>query len=242
MYPPTGESTPPYPLLRGGAPVSAPASVGPGRCPLGTRTPLAPPKGPLTHGLPQRGSHKQYPPSLTPSNPASSGHLPQRGRLSPSLREVSRPRRDGGSLPQNSAGRSPEKFSCQARLRFQNSGMKWRNFPCPHEPSLTTFELTTSYPRSRSANSAKNPLGVFQTPILLRKTVVLAAYSHPPPKFRNALCGGFFLVPTSQVSLTLNLLGQKPLPGFLHAQIAPQEKSCYTRKSKAPRGLGGVKA
>ena len=33
-----------------------------------------------------------------------------------------RPRRDGGSLPQNSAGRSPEKFSCQARLRFQNSG------------------------------------------------------------------------------------------------------------------------
>ena len=29
--------------LRGGAPVSAAASVGPGRCPLGTRTPLAPP-------------------------------------------------------------------------------------------------------------------------------------------------------------------------------------------------------
>ena len=56
-----------------------------------------------------------------------------------------------------------------------------------------TLKLTTSYPRLRSANSAKNPLGVFQTPILLRKTVVLAAYSHPPPKFRNALCGGIFL-------------------------------------------------
>ena len=39
-----------------------------------------------------------------------------------------------------------------------------------------TLKLTTSYPRSRSANSAKNPLGVFQTPILLRKTVVLAVY------------------------------------------------------------------
>ena len=130
----------------------------------------------------------------TPSGPASPGHLPQRGRLPPSLREVSRPRRDGGSLPQNSAGRSPEKFSCQARLRFQNSGMKWRNFPCPHEPSLTTFKLTTSYPRLRSANSAKNPLGVFQTPILPRKTVVLAAYSHPSfkiperPLWRNFPC------------------------------------------------------
>ena len=42
--PPTGESTPPYPLLRGGAPVSAAASVGPGRCPPGTRPPLAPPR------------------------------------------------------------------------------------------------------------------------------------------------------------------------------------------------------
>ena len=139
-----------------------------------------------------------------------------------------RPWRDGGSLPQNSAGRSPEKFSCQARLRFQNSGMKWRNFPCPHEPSLTTFKLTTSYPRSRSANSAKNPLGVFQAPKGFLRLIPIR-----PSKFRNALCGGIFLVPTSQVSLTLNLLGQKPLPGFLHAQIAPQEKSCYTRKSKA---------
>ena len=56
LYPPTGESTPPYPLLQGGASVSAAASVGPKRCPLGTRTPLAPPrKGPLSSGLPQKG-------------------------------------------------------------------------------------------------------------------------------------------------------------------------------------------
>ena len=60
LYPSTGERShlpvrsalgkrhwrltpPPRPLLRGGAPVSAPALVGPKRCPLGTRTPLAPP-------------------------------------------------------------------------------------------------------------------------------------------------------------------------------------------------------
>ena len=39
----TGELRPLATPLRGGAPVSAPASVGPGRCPPGTRTPLAPP-------------------------------------------------------------------------------------------------------------------------------------------------------------------------------------------------------
>ena len=44
--------------LRGGASVSAPASVGPGRCPLGTRTPLAPPKGMLSPGWLQRGVSK----------------------------------------------------------------------------------------------------------------------------------------------------------------------------------------
>ncbi len=115
MYPPTGERShlpvrsalgkrhwrltpPPCPLLRGGAPVSAPALVGPKRCPLGTRTPLAPPrKGPLNLGLWYRGFQKVYLPALTPSGPALPGHLPLRGRQPPSLREVSRLRRDGRS-------------------------------------------------------------------------------------------------------------------------------------------------
>ena len=69
------------------------------------------------------------------------------------------------------------------------AGKAQRDFPCPHESSCTSCNLLgqkalagflrTSYPRSRSANSAKNRLGVCKTPILLRKTAVLAAYSHP---------------------------------------------------------------
>ena len=68
-----------------------------------------------------------------------------------------------------------------------------RNFPCPHESSCTSCNLLgqkalagflrTSYPRLRSANSAKNRLGVCKTPILLRKTALLAARrkrGHPP--------------------------------------------------------------
>ena len=48
------------------------------------------------------------------------------------------------------------------------------------------FPVPTSYPRSRSANSAKNRLGVCKTPILLRKTALLAAHPHPSLKIRSA--------------------------------------------------------
>ena len=76
-----------------------------------------------SHFAPQnRGSSAWENSQANPFRPGFAGHLPQRGRLPPSLGRCHAPRRDGGSLPQNSAGRSPEKFSCQARLRFQNSG------------------------------------------------------------------------------------------------------------------------
>ena len=131
LYPPTGESTPPYPLLRGGAPVSAAASVGPGRCPPGTRTPLAPPKGPLTHGLPQRGSHKQYPPSLTPS-------------AAPGVTEGVSPK-----IPQGEAQKNfPVRPGCASKIPERPL---WRNFPCPHESSFANAQLTRP----------KTPAGLF---------------------------------------------------------------------------------
>ena len=122
---------PPYPLLRGGAPVSAAASVGPGRCPPGTRTPLAPPKGPLTHGLPQRGSHKQYPPSLTPS-------------AAPGVTEGVSPK-----IPQGEAQKNfPVRPGCASKIPERPL---WRNFPCPHESSFANAQLTRP----------KTPAGLF---------------------------------------------------------------------------------
>ena len=81
---------------------------------------------------------------------------------------------------------SAEGFSRPVRSRTKiPAGEAQRDFPCPHESSCTSCNLLgqkalagflrTSYPRSRSANSAKNRLGVCKTPILLRKTAFLAA-------------------------------------------------------------------
>ena len=86
---------------------------------------------------------------------------------------------------------SAEGFYCPARPRAPAREAQ-RDFPCPHESSCTSCNLLgqkalagflrTSYPRSRSANSAKNRLGVCKTPILLRKTALLAAYPYPSLK------------------------------------------------------------
>ena len=119
--------------------------------------PPSPRKGMPVPGLPQRGSHKQYPPSLTPS-------------AAPGVTEGVSPK-----IPQGEAQKNfPVRPGCASKIPERPL---WRNFPVPR--------------------------------------VILAP---------------------------ARLTRQKPLPGFLHAQIAPQEKSCYTKKSKAPRGLGGVKA
>ena len=87
---------------------------------------------------------------------------------------------------------------CSAKPRFlwftpihplkSRSAPQRRDFIAPrgHAPrrakAQRDFLVPTSYPRSRSANSAKNRLGVCKTPILLRKTALLAAYLHPSLK------------------------------------------------------------
>ena len=99
---------------------------------------------------------------------------------------------------------SAEGFYCPARARAPAREAQ-RDFPCPHESSCTSCNLLgqkalagflrTSYPRSRSANSAKNRLGVCKTPILLsqnRGSCGLYKTSRPtpsgpaPPSHRHA--------------------------------------------------------
>ncbi len=120
---------PPFVSPHGGE-VSPAGSVGVGKAPQAFNASPVPPPTRRGSGLGCRlGRSWTVPtghqdPPRTPQGPAypwpAAKGFPQ---AIPTLAyPFRRPRRDGGSLPQNSAGRSPEKFSCQARLRFQNSG------------------------------------------------------------------------------------------------------------------------
>ena len=133
-------------------------------CPVGTRTPLAPPKGLLTSGLVQ-GVPKGRSPFemryIEYSSPSRCGKVLSctnynngRGRASASgalVRTDRAGRRDGGGA-HDRAGQE------------NSSGL------CTSQVSLTLNLL------------AKNRLGVCKTPILLRKTALLAASIKLPDK------------------------------------------------------------
>ena len=109
----------------------------------------------------------------------------------------------------------------------------------PERPLRRDFPVPTSYPRSRSANSAKNRLGVCKTPILLRKTALLAAHPHPSLKIRSAPQRRDFPVQSGH-GFSCPIRPRTKMPGccriraFLFQQSGPGDRSpCFSARTSS---------